>query len=100
MPKPATPPGVIFDLLRLYDLRCDARFTGTDNLVGLWRDFIDPFFLALGWDMQDPTVPACVRGAFARHLSVKMRDGEIHSACSFKLDGQPQFLVVLETPSA
>jgi hypothetical protein len=100
MPKPATPPGVIFDLLRLYDLRCDARFIGTVNLVGLWRDFIDPFFLALGWDMRDPAVPACVRGAFARHLPVKTRDGEIHSTCSFKLDGQPQFLVVLETPSA
>jgi hypothetical protein len=98
MQKPAAFPDAILDLLRRFEFRRDARLTGTGEMMEFWKEFIDPFFMALGWDMQDSTTPARVRGAYARRLRVTTRDRATYSSCLFGLDGHPQFLVVLGTP--
>jgi hypothetical protein len=100
MPPPAAAPDAIIDLLCRFELWRDTRFTGTDELIGLRREFIDPFFGALGWDMQDSTGPDRVRGGYVRHGRVTTRDNATCVTCLFGENGIPQFLVVQEKPSA
>lgn len=98
MRKPAAFPDAISDLIQRLERRRDVRIPGTAEIMELWEEYIDPTFIALGWDMRESTITTRYRGAFARHLRVTTRDRATYSSCSFGLDGHPQFLVVLETP--
>jgi len=52
MAKPSAPRKVV-QLLERFDRNRDAYLSGSYNETQLRREFIDPFFEALGWDVEN-----------------------------------------------
>ena len=50
-------PNTILELVERFDRQRDAYRSGDYNEARLRREFLDPFFGELGWDMDNLTAP-------------------------------------------
>jgi hypothetical protein len=53
MPTPSQAPQVILDLVSRFDEHVETYRRGDYNETQLRRDFLDPFFETLGWDIHN-----------------------------------------------
>src|SRR5512137_903271 len=51
--RPATAPKAVTDLIARFERQLDAYRSGQYNETQLRREFLDPLFKALGWDMDN-----------------------------------------------
>ena len=50
---PQNPPKEITELVKRFDFNLEAYRSGQYNETQLRREFVDPFFKALGWDVDN-----------------------------------------------
>ena len=48
-----TVPQIIFELIERFDRNLESYRSGQYNETQLRREFVDPFFKALGWDVDN-----------------------------------------------
>jgi hypothetical protein len=48
-----SPPATVLDLVERFDRNRDEYLSGRYNEAQLRQDFLNPFFEALGWDVQN-----------------------------------------------
>lgn len=92
-------PEAIISLVRRFDEHVDAYKSGTYNETQLRRDFLDPFFEALGWDMHNK------QGYAEGYRDVIHEDrlsifGAVRAPdYGFRVGGQRKFFVEAKKPS-
>jgi hypothetical protein len=92
-------PPIIVDLMERFERNIDAYKSGSYNETQVRREFIDPFFEALGWDINNCQGNAEAYKDVIHEDAVKV--GGISKApdYSFRIGGQRKFFVEAKKPS-
>lgn len=92
-------PPVILDLIARFERNIDAYKSGFYNETQVRREFIDPFFEAMGWDVNNTQGNAEAYKDVIHEDAVKV--GGISKApdYSFRIGGQRKFFVEAKKPS-
>jgi predicted type IV restriction endonuclease len=92
-------PQIIIDLIERFERNLDAYKSGSYNETQARREFIDPFFEALGWDVNNCEGNAEAYKDVIHEDAVKV--GGITKApdYSFRIGGQRKFFVEAKKPS-
>ncbi|MEQ8213286.1 MAG: restriction endonuclease subunit R, partial [Smithellaceae bacterium] len=92
-------PPVILDLIARFDRDIDAYKSGFYNETQVRREFIDPFFEAMGWDVNNTQGNAEAYKDVIHEDAVKV--GGISKApdYSFRIGGQRKFFIEAKKPS-
>lgn len=92
-------PQIILDLIERFERNLDAYKSGSYNETQARREFIDPFFEALGWDVNNCEGNAEAYKDVIHEDAVKV--GGITKApdYSFRIGGQRKFFVEAKKPS-
>ena len=92
------PPQAILDLVELFDRNIDLYRSPSYNETQARREFIDPFFAALGWDVNNK------RGVSPRYREV-IHEASLHSRGSvtapdycFRVGTERKFFVEAKKP--
>jgi len=92
-------PQIIIDLIERFERNLDAYKSGSYNETQVRREFIDPFFEALGWDVNNHEGNAEAYKDVIHEDAIKV--GGITKApdYSFRIGGQRKFFVEAKKPS-
>ena len=93
-----TPPKQLSRLIdRFAEQRDDYHSAGYNETL-LRRDFLDPFFAALGWDMQNEHGHSEAYREVIHEYAVRVRGGTQMVDYCFQLGREPTFLVEAKKP--
>lgn len=92
-------PDLVVDLVKRFEENKDAYLSGRYNETELRRDFLDPFFEALGWDVRNVNNHSEKYRDVIHEQSVEV-EGQAKSAdYLFKIGDTPIFFVEAKKPS-
>lgn len=92
-------PKEILDLIERFDQHLDAYRNGTYKEAQLRQEFLDPFFKALGWDMDNTQGYAEAYKEVIHEDAVKIGDFIKAPDYSFRIGGTRKFFVEAKKPS-
>ena len=95
MPAPA----IIHDLVERFRANLDTYRRGTYNETQVRREFIDPFFEALGWDMDNEQGYAEAYKDVVHEDAIKVGGGTKAPDYCFRIGGTRKFFVEAKKPS-
>jgi predicted type IV restriction endonuclease len=93
------PPQTIFDLVERFERNRDAYKSGSYNETQVRREFIDPFFEALGWDVNNVQGYAEAYKDVIHEDAVKVGGVTKAPDYSFRIGGTRKFFVEAKKPS-
>jgi len=94
-----TAPQAIMDLVERFDRNVESYRSGHYNETQLRREFIDPFFKALGWDVDNETGNAEAYKDVFHEDAVKVGGSTKAPDYSFRIGGTRKFFVEAKKPS-
>ena len=94
-----TAPEIIKDLVRRFDEHRDAYRSGKYNETQLRREFLDPFFEALGWDVFNKQSYAEMYKDVIHEDSLEIEGENKAPDYAFRIGGQRKFFVEAKKPS-
>lgn len=94
----ATPQSVL-TLVENFERNLDAYRSGKYNETQVRRDFIDPFFKALGWDMDNSAGYAEAYRDVIHEDAIKIGNSVKAPDYSFRIGGQRKFFLEAKKPS-
>lgn len=92
-------PQMILDLIERFDRNMDAYKSGAYNETQARREFIDPFFKALGWDVDNRDGNAETYKDVIHEDAVRIGGSMKAPDYSFRIGGQRKFFVEAKQPS-
>ena len=92
-------PQIILDLIERFERNLDAYKAGSYNETQARHEFIDPFFEALGWDLNNKAGNAEAYKDVIHEDSVKVSGVTKAPDYSFRIGGQRKFFVEAKKPS-
>ena len=94
-----TPPQAIADLVERFGFHRDAYLQGRKNETELRRSFLDPFFRALGWDVDNSAGYSEAYKAVAHEDPIRIGGQTKFIDYAFRIGGQRRFLAEAKKPS-
>jgi type I restriction-modification system DNA methylase subunit len=92
-------PQEIIDLVDRFDRNSEAYQSGKYNEMQLRREFIDPFFKALGWDVENTSGYAEAYKDVIHEDAIKIGSANKAPDYSFRIGGTRKFFVEAKKPS-
>jgi predicted type IV restriction endonuclease len=92
-------PQIILDLIDRFERNLDDYKSGAYNETQVRREFIDPFFEALGWDVNNQAGNAEAYKDVIHEDAVKVSGVTKAPDYSFRIGGQRKFFVEAKKPS-
>jgi type I restriction-modification system DNA methylase subunit len=92
-------PQEIIDLVDRFDRNSEAYQSGKYNEMQLRREFIDPFFKALGWDVENAFGYAEAYKDVIHEDAIKIGSANKAPDYSFRIGGTRKFFVEAKKPS-
>ncbi len=92
-------PREIVELVERFERNLDEYRSGRYNETKLRRDFIDPFFKALGWDVANTAGSSELYRDVVHEDSVKVRGSTKAPDYAFRIGGARKFFVEAKKPS-
>jgi len=92
-------PQIILELIERFDRNIDAYKSGAYNETQVRREFIDPFFEALGWDVNNTSGHAEAYKDVIHEDAVRIGGSMKAPDYSFRIGGQRKFFVEAKQPS-
>jgi len=92
-------PQIILDLIERFERNKEAYKSGAYNETQVRREFIDPFFQALGWDVNNEAGNAEAYKDVIHEDAVKVGGVTKAPDYSFRIGGQRKFFVEAKQPS-
>jgi len=92
-------PQIILDLIERFERNQDAYKSGSYNETQARHEFIDPFFEALGWDVNNKAGNAEAYKDVIHEDAVKVSGVTKAPDYSFRIGGQRKFFVEAKKPS-
>ena len=95
-------PKEVFDLVQGYEFHRPSYLRGQYNETGLRREFIDPLFRALGWDVDNNQRFSEAYKEVVHEQTIKFRGQDTNTKFidySFRLGGVKKFIVETKKPS-
>jgi type I restriction-modification system DNA methylase subunit len=92
-------PQEIIDLVDRFDRNYEAYQSGKYNEMQLRREFIDPFFKALGWDVENTSGYAEAYKDVIHEDAIKIGSANKAPDYSFRIGGTRKFFVEAKKPS-
>ncbi|HUN53995.1 MAG TPA: N-6 DNA methylase [Smithella sp.] len=92
-------PQIILELIERFDRNIEAYESGKYNETQVRREFIDPFFEALGWDVENKAGNAETYKDVIHEDAVKVSGVTKAPDYSFRIGGQRKFFVEAKKPS-
>ncbi|NTW06278.1 MAG: N-6 DNA methylase, partial [Syntrophaceae bacterium] len=92
-------PPIILDLIERFERNIDAYKSGSYNETQVRREFIDPFFEAMGWDVNNTQGNAEAYKDVIHEDAVKVGGVSKAPDYSFRIGGQRKFFVEAKKPS-
>ncbi len=92
-------PQIILELIERFDRNIEAYESGKYNETQVRREFIDPFFEALGWDVDNKAGNAETYKDVIHEDAVKVSGVTKAPDYSFRIGGQRKFFVEAKKPS-
>ena len=92
-------PQIVRDLIERFERNLDAYKSGAYNETQVRREFIDPFFEALGWDVNNTSGHAEAYKDVIHEDAVKVSGVTKAPDYSFRIGGQRKFFVEAKQPS-
>lgn len=92
-------PDIVVDLVKRFEENKDAYLTGRYNETELRRDFLDPFFEALGWDVRNVNNHSERYRDVIHEQSVEVEGQAKAADYLFKIGATPVFFVEAKKPS-
>jgi len=86
-------PQEILDLVARFDQNFEAYQSGKYNETQLRREFIDPFFKALGWDVENTSGYAEAYKDVIHEDAIKIGSANKAPDYSFRIGGTRKFFV-------
>jgi len=94
-----TAPQIILELIERFERNIEAYKSGAYNETQVRREFIDPFFEALGWDVNNKAGHAEAYKDVIHEDAVKVSGVTKAPDYSFRIGGQRKFFVEAKKPS-
>ena len=92
-------PQIILDLIERFERNEDTYKSGAYNETQVRREFIDPFFEALGWDVNNAAGNAEAYKDVIHEDAVKVSGVTKAPDYSFRIGGQRKFFVEAKQPA-
>jgi type I restriction-modification system DNA methylase subunit len=92
-------PQIILELIERFERNMEAYKSGVYNETQVRREFIDPFFEALGWDVNNTAGHAEAYKDVIHEDAVKVSGVTKAPDYSFRIGGQRKFFVEAKKPS-
>jgi type I restriction-modification system DNA methylase subunit len=92
-------PQIILELIERFERNSEAYKSGNYNETQVRREFIDPFFEALGWDVNNKAGNAEAYKDVIHEDAVKVSGVTKAPDYSFRIGGQRKFFVEAKQPS-
>ncbi len=92
-------PEIIFSLVDRFQRNIEAYRSGSYNETQVRREFIDPFFKALGWDIDNKKGYAEAYKDVIHEYSLKTKDVKEAPDYCFRIGGTRKFFVEAKRPS-
>jgi len=92
-------PQEILDLVARFELQLDAYKSGKYNETQLRREFLDPFFKALGWDVDNTQGYAEAYKDVVHEDAIKIGGMNKAPDYSFRVGGARKFFLEAKKPS-
>jgi len=93
------PPPIVVDLVEHFQRNEDAYRSGAYNEAQLRREFLDPFFEALGWDVSNRLGAAEAYKDVIHEDAIKVGEGTKAPDYCFRIGGTRKFFVEAKKPS-
>ena len=97
MPNPAPP--AVLHLIQQFNRHRDAYHSGSYNETQVRRDYLDPLFKALGWDIDNEKGFAEAYREVVHEDAIKIGGTTKAPDYSFRIGGQRKFFVEAKKPS-
>ena len=92
-------PQIILELVKRFERNIEAYKSGSYNETQVRREFIDPFFEAMGWDVNNKEGNAEAYKDVIHEDAVKVSGVTKAPDYSFRIGGQRKFFVEAKKPS-
>jgi len=92
-------PQEIIDLVARFDQNLEAYQSGRYNETQIRREFIDPFFKALGWDVENTSGYAEAYKDVIHEDAIKIGSANKAPDYSFRIGGTRKFFIEAKKPS-
>jgi hypothetical protein len=92
-------PPILHDLVDRFERNADAYRSGSYNETELRREFLDPFFKALGWDIDNKQGHAEAYKEVIHEDSIRIDDAVKTPDYSFRIGGTRKFFLEAKKPS-
>jgi hypothetical protein len=92
-------PKHILDLVESFDRNLDAYKSSPYNETQLRREFIDPFFIALGWDVSNTAQYAQAYKDVIHEDAIKIGSATKAPDYCFRIGGTRKFFIEAKKPS-
>jgi hypothetical protein len=92
-------PRLILDLVDRFERNREAYKSGAYNETQVRREFLDPFFKALGWDIDNEQGYAEAYKDVVHEDAIKIGDGTRAPDYSFRIGGTRKFFLEAKRPS-
>src|SRR5437016_11219853 len=92
-------PKEILDLVERFDCQLDSYKSGQYNETQLRREFLDPFFKALGWDIDNEQGYAEAYKDVVHEDAIKIGEGTKAPDYCFRIGGVRKFFLEAKKPS-
>ena len=92
-------PTTVLDLIERFHRNADAYRSGSYNETELRREFLDPFFKALGWDIDNEQGHAEAYKDVIHEDSIRIDDAVKTPDYSFRIGGTRKFFLEAKKPS-
>lgn len=96
---PMSSPPEIRKLVDRFEAHCDTYLSGNHNETSLRRDFLDPFFKALGWDIDNSLDCAEAFRDVIHEDAIRIGGTTKAPDYSFRVGGRRMFFVEAKKPS-
>ena len=96
---PPSAPNAVLHLVQQFNRHRDAYHTGNYNETQVRRDYLDPFFKALGWDIDNEKGFAEAYREVVHEDAIKIGGTTKAPDYSFRIGGQRKFFVEAKKPS-
>ncbi len=96
----STVPEIILTLIERFERNREAYLASTYNETHSRREFIDPFFAALGWDVDNTQGFAEAYKDVIHEDAIKISGATKAPDYSFRIGGARKFFVEAKKPSA
>ena len=98
MNKQSYCPESILHLVECYEFHRDKYLNKTYNEKQLRQDYVDSFFLALGWDVYNKQGLSEAYKEVANDDPIRMRDSILHTDYAIRIGGGQKFVVMVRKP--